>query len=337
MQDDNITIGTLKISGSGGIAAFVSGARLGNGNDVLEVGNIQFKGGSASAAYFGGVYDGWMGNDILRIGHVVLDFENSINSAAFDSLVFGEEGDDEIRVGDVEFRGGSGSTAYFGGSCLGGSGNDSVKIGNAVLDFENSISSAAFTSGVAGEAGNDTIKIGDLTFKGGIESTAYFGGGDDGGAGNDSLTIGNIDVKGTNDADAVFLDRYAGGDGDDKIDAGGYKVDGRGGDDFVVGPVVAGDNYTPFNDADIGNGTFDGSGNDKANMRTVFLTGGNGNDTLVSAEIGGVEALKGGESILKGEDGDDIMYCLQGSKTSIHGGTGVDEAHGACVKITGVP
>jgi hypothetical protein len=222
-------------------------------------------------------------------------------------------------------------------SIFGRTGNDILRIGNAVLDFENSISSAAFTSGVSGQDGNDTIKTGDLTFKGGIESSAYFGGGSEGGPGNDSLTTGNLNIKGTDDADAVFLDRILGEDGDDKIDAGSYKVDGRGGNDFVDGPVVAGDNYTFFNGTGIGNGTFDGSGNDKANLRTVSLTAGNGNDTLVSAEIGGVEALKGGESILKGEGGDDMMHCLQGSKTSIDGGPGVDEVRGDCTKITGVP
>jgi Ca2+-binding RTX toxin-like protein len=321
--DDTVSIGKLGprlqvVSGSNVLTVNadiqVVTLNLGNGNDVVTVGNL------AGVAQTVLTINGGDGNDTLDASAGVLgDVRLRLS---------GDNGNDRITgsVNDDTIEGGAGKDTL-----LGGSGGD-VIIGGADND---AINGGAGDDSMTGDDGNDTLAGGDGndTLRGGL--------------GNDSLTAqaGDDSLDGAEGRDTLL-----GGDGNDALDGGGGKdyltggngddtLDGGRNDDTIFGDAgadtIRGNHGNDSIDAGTGNDTVSGGdgndtiqGGDGNDLMTGadgndILNGAAGNDTLTGSDGNDILAGGGGSDIVLGDDGDDTVKGNGGSNT-LAGGQGND-------------
>ncbi len=296
---------------------------LGNGNDVVTVGNL------AGVSQTVLTINGGDGNDTLDASAGVLgDVRLRLSGDAGNDRIAGSVNDDTIDggAGRDTLLGGSGNDTLFGGTdndaISGGSGDDSMTgdDGNDSLiggDGNDTLQGGLGNDSLNGQAGADTIE--------GSEGRDTLVGGDgndslDAGGGKDYLTGGNGDdtLDGGRNDDTIFGDAGAdtirGDHGHDTIDAGtgDDTVNGGDGNDIITG----GDG----NDLMTG-----GDGND-------ILNGAAGNDTLTGSDGNDVLAGGGGSDVVLGDDGDDTVNGNGGTNT-LAGGQGTDLILGALSEI----
>ena len=291
--------------GTGDVSALVFDAGGGTVNDlfVLEsVGHVLFNGGDGS--------DRLSGYDIATLH------------------ADGGDGDDDLRArvkSDATVTLGDGADfAFFSGAdvqatVFGGSGNDSINVGNnsenraPVSLFGGSGSDRIFARGgsgahlLEGALGNDLLVLRAST---GANEASFYGG-----QGNDTASL----QAGTGDVGAVLFEAGSGADTLTLDESVGYLLfDGASGADRLSGGNVL-------------SAVIDqGLGDDYARLAAaggVTLFGGSGNDTQVSGN--GRDTLSGGSGIDKvdGNDGDDLLLAGSGeiaSGDTFDGGSGSD-------------
>lgn len=310
-----------------------------------------------SHANFGVVYNGYDGNDTLRITNLVGN-----------DTLYGGNGDDTIIAGygnDRVYGQADNDTIYgqWGNDILlGGAGNDLVE-GN---DGDDYLYGEDGTDILRGGAGADRIWGGDGvdTISGGSENDIIYGGdgvdtisGDDGndyligdggndhitgGAGNDTLIGGDGEdtLIGTSGTNSIYgqagNDIITGGTDVDYItgDAGDDQISGGGGADRIYG-YADNDTINGNDGADIllggsGNDTVNGDGDNDyiyGEAGIDILNGGDGHDRLWGGTEGDTIRGEAGIDLLYGEAGDDTLYGGSGNDY-LFGGDNDDTLHG---------
>ncbi|KUR71977.1 hypothetical protein AQZ52_08005 [Novosphingobium fuchskuhlense] len=276
------------------------------GNDT-----IQFILGGASVAHRA---DGGAGLDTLAIS-----FEARVNFATQQEYIYN-------RTIDLRglWSGGTGKvdTGIVRGfehlsGISGGSGDDTIIVGNYVAPINPATGSPFDGPSIYGQAGNDTISGGasaDFINGGYGNDTVYGNDGDDylsegyGGPGG-----GNDLIRGGNGDDIII-----GGGGDDRLygDAGNDDIQDGEGRNLISGGV-GNDHLTGGADADR---IYGGEGNDT-------LNGADGNNVL-SGDAGD-DSLFGGANVdvMNGGIGDDFLFGAAGNDRLI-GGAGADTLQG---------
>jgi hypothetical protein len=298
---------------------FGFGILAGEGDDHVEVGSVK---ATSIRAYFGSALAGGQGDDELDMGS--RDIRGNDDAAVFDNRMDGDEGNDNMKMGNLEVIG---ATAYIGSTILsdqsfGEQGDDTIAEGEKVIrDVV-----ALFDGGLISGGGDDEITTGDIKYTAGQPDSAFFGSQYDGGPGDDVINIGNRIVK---NFDEVFDASVVGGFGDDEITVGNVRTVGTDGSDAVLGFVLAGDTRVE--------GDFAANGDDRLTIGSVLIAGKDGDDSLTSAEIKGIETLRGKAHVVKGGNGNDEISCLEGDEITANGGKGIDTTIGPCDRVVSVP
>ena len=291
----------ISIGGGSGDDTIGGGSPLGSAYASDGADTIDGLGGNDS------IDGGWGGNDVL-IGGVGQD---TLDGNDGNDTLWGDTTDNSASGGQDAIDGGLGDDVLHGGdggdAITGNAGNDTIfgDDGDDVLygrTGNDSISGGAGNDGIDAGEGNDTV---------------------DGGAGNDNINNASLSVK------LSGSDWLMGGAGADTITNAGINDTLDGGDDNDV-ITESGDRSTLLG----------GAGDDRLGISdapdgTFYLSGGDGNDTLLSNQNSFADF---GYDTMDGGAGNDSISSF-GDWNRVADGTGADTIHfeGGSLYLAGFP